>query len=311
MSQKVIFASDYRGVALREILVDKFQKLGSYNVIDIGIPSGSLLDYIDISKQLAEELRTNPQAIGVISCGSGQGVAIALNRYTHIRACVCRTLEDALRVREKLNANVICLGSKHNTPEESFLIVETFCNTSFKGGEHEPCVKKLDVNTTQHSKDGVNLIVRAIIIHENHILLTTATESNRDFAQNLYFLPGGHVDYNESSLEALHREIWEEMNLNIESSKYKGILECSWNRKGSIYHEINLVYKVKIKALDLKNPPISVDHSFQRFVWHPITALNNITILPQFLKPIIQNAINEETEQHIYYQMLDRENIAV
>lgn len=309
MVHKVIFASDYRGVELRENLVKKAELVGKFKTHDIGIPSGSPLDYIDISKQLAEELRMDPKSFGVITCGSGQGVAIALNRYTHIRACVCRNVEDAIQVREKLNANVVCLGSKHNTLEESFSIVDTFCNTPFKGGKHEPCVKKLDVSQTQHSYNGVNLIVRAIILHEDHILLTTTTESNREFAQNLYFLPGGHVDHNESSLEALKREIWEEMHLKIESSVYKGILECSWDRKGNIYHELNLVYQVKINGLDLKQPPVSMDHSFQKFVWYPVNALNNLVILPHALKPLIQKAVNGTHEQHIYYQMLDKEVI--
>jgi len=153
------------------------------------ISSVSPLDDMDISKQFVEELRNDPKAQGIMICESGPGVVIVLNRYSHIRACVCRTVGDAIQVRETLNANVVCLGSKHNTPSESFSIIETFCNTPFTSGKDELCVKKLDVNPTQHSNDGINLIVRAIIIHEHHILLTTATASNRDFAQNLYFLP--------------------------------------------------------------------------------------------------------------------------
>lgn len=303
MKPKVIYASDYRGIDLREDLVKRGYNSG-FEIIDLGIPKGSPLDYIDISMQLAEELRTKPEAFGVITCGSGQGAVIALNRYAHIRACACRTVDDAIQIRKKQNANVICFGSKHNTPEESAEMIEAFLNTPFVDEKYFACVKKLGSSSTNHVNEGVNLIVRAIIIHKDHILLSTPTESNRSFAKDLYFLPGGHVDYNEPGEVAIKRELLEEMNLHGESTALKGILECSWDRKGRIYHELNLVFQVEIENLRLDNPPTALDHGFQKFIWLPLEKLQEITILPEQLKPIILRAVQNKEALPFYSKMM-------
>jgi ribose 5-phosphate isomerase B len=298
--KKIIFASDYRGIELRERLVHSAIKKGLFSQ-DIGIPMGSTVDYIDISKHLAEEIRLNPEAIGVMVCGSGQGIAIVLNRFTHIRACVCCTVEDALQVREKLNANVLCLGSKHTSFFESLAILEQFAQTPFTWGKHTTCVQKLKVNPTQYGEQKINIIVRAIIIHDNHILLTTATDNNPYFSSNLYFLPGGHVDHNESCLAALQREIFEETTLTIESAEFSGVLECSWDRHGSIYHEINVIYHATIKSLDVMKPPVSTE-SYQRFIWVPLNNLSKITILPTKITQVIADVMAPGKNQ-LYSEM--------
>lgn len=301
MTSKIIYASDYRGIDLKDRLVRKGYEAG-LEIQDIGIFKGSPVDDIDISKQLAEELRYQPDATGVITCGGGQGVAIVLNRFTHIRACLCHTVSDAVQVREKLNANVLCLNSKQTSFEESSAIVEAFFSTPFTGGKHSTCVQKLSASPSHHVSQGVNLIVRAMIIHDDHILLTTATASNRDFAPNLYFLPGGHVDYNEPCLQALKRELVEEMAITIEQAEFKGVLECSWNRRDQIYHELNAVYLVHLSGLDLKEPPPSIE-CCQTFVWVPVVNLPQITLLPETLKPLIRDVLTSSENPKFYSEM--------
>jgi RpiB/LacA/LacB family sugar-phosphate isomerase len=285
MKKKIIYASDYRGIDLRKALVHK-HTLSTYGFEDLGIDDGSLLDYVDISKKLAERLR-NTEDIGVMICGSGQGVAIALNRFTHIRAAMCRNIEDVVQVREKLNANVLCLGSKNSSLDEALLMIEAFSKQSFKNEKHASCVEKLLVNQTAHLDKGINLIVRAIIIQDGHVLLTTATKENKNFSSDLFFMPGGHVEYNESAITALKREIWEEMHLIVKKEEFRGLLECSWDRKGKLYHELNLVFKVEIEGLNILKAPEAMDHKFHQFVWKPLDEVQNISLLPDGLKTII------------------------
>lgn len=118
--------------------------------------------------------------------------------------------------------------------------------------------KTLSSNQTVHYQNGVNLIVRAIIEYQDHILLTTTTKDNKNFDQGLFFLPGGHVEHNEPTLLALKQEIYEEMGLEFKNEQFVGALECSWNRKGSIYHEIYIIYKVQIDNLNIDFPPTAV-----------------------------------------------------
>ena len=149
-NKRIILACDYRGVELRDILLTKSKELG-LDIEDIGIPAGSTLDYVDITKSLVEKLRNDPDACGVLVCGSGQGVAIYANRYNHIRATMCRTPEDAESVRSKLNANVMCLGNKYTSPEQSLECLLTFLDTPFKAERHGRCASKLDMSTIENS----------------------------------------------------------------------------------------------------------------------------------------------------------------
>jgi 8-oxo-dGTP diphosphatase len=158
---------------------------------------------------------------------------------------------------------------------------------------------------TNHRNQGINLIVRSLILHDGHILLSTATAENKDFSQGFYFLPGGHVDHNESARDALKREIKEEMGYDIESDSLAAVLECSWDRKGSTYHELNLVYVVDIQNLNLKKPPNALDHAFQRFVWVPVKNLHNISILPETLTDVIYDTLKDGEKKKFYSQMLE------
>lgn len=303
MINKIIYACDYRGVELKKELI-KHHTFSSIAYEDMGIDEGSALDYVDISKILADKMKDTPNALGVIICGSGQGVAIALNRFPHVRAVMCRTVEDAPQTREKLNANVICLGSKYCTLEEAQQMIHQFIETHFSPDRHQACVQKLDVHPTTHHQKGVNLIARAVILHQNHILLTTATPENPHFPPNLFFLPGGHIEYNESVLTGLKREIWEEMNLETHHEQFIGALECSWDRKGKVYHELDVVYRVEINGLDLKTPPKPMDHKFHTFVWKPVQELESLTLLPETLKPIVQGTL-EKSSPSFLTQMIN------
>jgi 8-oxo-dGTP pyrophosphatase MutT (NUDIX family) len=90
-------------------------------------------------------------------------------------------------------------------------------------------------------------------------------------------------------LLALRREIYEEMGIESKGEQFVGALECSWDRKGSIYHEIDVIYKVQIDNLNIDSPPMALDHKFHQFVWKKIDELQDLVILPHALKEIIAN----------------------
>lgn len=299
-NKKIIFASDYKGIELRSRLIEHGRSL-DLEIEDIGVKEGSLLDYVDITKQLVEKL-SDQTSIGVLICNDGHGVTMAANKFNVIRAALCRTLEDAKMARCKLNANVLCLESQNSSLDDAVSCFDAYINTPFESEKYEKSVSKLGMYATQHSTSGVNLIVRAIIIHQDHILLSTPTESNKEFAANLYFLPGGHVDYKESAIDALKRELMEEMNLVTSVIAFIGVLECSWNKKENIYHELNLIYKVESAGLSLKFPPESTE-PFIKFVWCPISQLSNYKILPQQLIPMLQEATRCQSNALFYSQM--------
>jgi len=285
-NKKIIFACDYRGCELKKELFAYAKEL-KLEVCDIGIEEGSLIDYIDITKSLVSHLE-NENAFGVIVCGSGQGVAMAANRSNKMRAAVCRTVEDCIAVRQKLNANILCLGSKQTGSILAKECLNAFISNDFKGGRHVQCVAKLESSFTTHTYSGINIIVRGLVIIKDQILLSRPTKMNTKFSSDFYFLPGGHVEYLESPQDALRREFMEEMNVKIEELKFVDLIEAKWDREGHMYHELNLLYKVHASDLNLRHPPQSTD-AFLEFLWCQLNKIDEYNLLPESIILVIKN----------------------
>lgn len=291
--EKIIFASDFKGIELRKRLCEYATQL-NISVEDVGVSENSPLDFVDITKQLALNL-SSPKVFGVLICRNSHGISMAANRYNSIRAASCNSKKEAEEIRKQLNSNVLCLGSKNLSLDQAKSYLDAFVTTPFEGEKYGKSVDKLNTFATFHAEKGINLIVRGVITFQNHILLSTTTPHNREFAKDLYFLPGGHVEYNESSIVALKREIKEEMYLEVGDLKFIGALECSWDKKGDVYHEINLIYHVNIPDLSLKSPPKSSD-PFIEFVWCPVQNLSEYSILPKQINPLLQEvSVNSNT----------------
>lgn len=299
--EKIIFASDFKGIALRKKLF-KYAKHLNVTIEDIGIKEGSPLDFVDVTKLLAQKL-SFPNVFGILICNDGHGVAIAANRYPFIRAVRGSCEKDVEAIRNKLDANVLCLGCKNTSLEQAKSCLDVFINTPFKLNKYGNSVEKLATAATLHVDTGINLIVRGVIVYNNHILLSKPTQLNTEFANGFYFLPGGHVEYNESAITALKREIYEEMKLQVKKSIFMGALECSWNKKGEIYHELNLVYYVEIPQLSLSVPPMSSE-PFIEFIWCPLSDLSNYYILPEKFTSLLQEMDIPEKKSFFYSQML-------
>lgn len=299
--RRILLGSDHTGVSLRKELSEYLHSNG-FVVIDVGIEDGSSLDYVDVTKELIAELDPITD-LAVLICGSGLGVSIAANRSSSVRAALCRNPEDARLARRQTNANVLCLGSRYITSDQARACVEMFLETPFKLENHAISTNKLSVINTPHAVNGVNLIVRAIILLQDHILLSRPTAKNKHFATDLYFLPGGHVDYNEAAVSALQREIKEEMNVEATDTDFVGALECSWERKGNMYHEINLVYKVEIANLSIDKPPLSTETNLE-FIWCPLNKLSDYMILPKQLALMIKEYTKNTVKAFFFSEMI-------
>lgn len=140
---KIFIAADHAGFKLKDYLAEKVAFLG-YEVFDLGpekfLPSD---DYPDYAQAVVAEVAKNHEALGILICGSGLGMAIAANKHPDIRAAACFRPLHAERARAHNNANVLCLGADFLTRKESFSIVRAFLNTNFEGGRHRRRVKKI------------------------------------------------------------------------------------------------------------------------------------------------------------------------
>ena len=136
--------ADHAGFDLKQKLVAELEKLG-YEAIDVGPkqldPSD---DYPDYAKPVAEAVSTGKAPLGVLTCGTGLGMAYAANRYPHVRAAVAWSPEVAELAKSHNDANVLVLPSRFVSEEEGMEILHTWLTTKFQGGRHQRRVEKIE-----------------------------------------------------------------------------------------------------------------------------------------------------------------------
>lgn len=140
--QTIAIASDHAGYALKEILKDGLRQAG-YEPLDLGTHNAESVDYPDYADALAAALKAGKARAGIALCGSGTGIAIALNRHRHIRAARCVNGLEARLARMHNDANVLALGARVIGEETAKDCVKEFLNTPFEGGRHQRRVEKL------------------------------------------------------------------------------------------------------------------------------------------------------------------------
>lgn len=143
-NNSVAIASDHAGFALKQSLVDYMREL-DLKVKDLGTDSDDSVDYPDFAVRLAEYMKENNETVGVLICGSGIGMSIAVNRFSFIRAALVRSMEEAVLCRQHNDANVLVLGGRITSEDDARHILNAFLNTEFSGGRHIARVEKLSL----------------------------------------------------------------------------------------------------------------------------------------------------------------------
>jgi ribose 5-phosphate isomerase B len=136
---QIFIGADHAGWEFKNKLIKKFPQL---RWEDLGPDSEARVDYPDFADKVAEKIKSTNH-VGVLICGSGQGMAMRANKHKHIRAALCWNEEVAQLSRAHNDANVLCLGSRVMDENTMFKVFETFLDTKFEGGRHADRVKKL------------------------------------------------------------------------------------------------------------------------------------------------------------------------
>jgi ribose 5-phosphate isomerase B len=133
-------AADHAGYALKQIIATQLQAAG-HTLTDHGTHSADSMDYPDVVHPLAQALQ--PSELGIIICGSGNGVCITANKYAHIRAALVWAPELASLARQHNDANVLCLPARFIDEATAWHCVQAFVTTAFEGGRHQRRVDKM------------------------------------------------------------------------------------------------------------------------------------------------------------------------
>lgn len=139
---KIAIGSDHAGFEHKEVL-KKWLAHNGYEVSDFGTHSLDSVDYPDFAHPVADAVEKQDASLGVLLCGSGNGVAITANKHQGIRAALCWTEEIAALARQHNNANVVCIPARFVSNQQAEKILKTFLQTEFEGGRHTRRVEKI------------------------------------------------------------------------------------------------------------------------------------------------------------------------
>ena len=143
MKPTIAIGTDHAGFTQKEMLLT-FLKEEGYHFHDFGTHSEESVDYPDFAHAVANAIEKKEYEIGILLCGSGNGVVIAANKHTNVRAALCWNIEIAELAKKHNNANIICLPSRFISNRKARKIIKAFLTTEFEGGRHEKRVEKIE-----------------------------------------------------------------------------------------------------------------------------------------------------------------------
>jgi ribose 5-phosphate isomerase B len=139
---KIAIGGDHAGVNYKQIISEMLIAQG-HEVVDFGPSTDASVDYPDHTHPLAFSVEKGETELGILICGSGNGVAITANKHQGIRAALCWLEELGALARQHNNANVLCLPARFIDIELAKKIVAAFLTTPFEGGRHQNRVDKI------------------------------------------------------------------------------------------------------------------------------------------------------------------------
>lgn len=142
MIQSIAIGCDHAGFVMKENIRDLLQSHG-HEVKDFGTFSADSTDYPDYAHAVANAVEKKEFDLGILICGSANGVAMTANKHQGIRAAICWNEELASLARQHNDANVICLPARFIEMSLAEKIVDRFLNSSFEGGRHGRRVDKI------------------------------------------------------------------------------------------------------------------------------------------------------------------------
>lgn len=132
---RVVLGADHGGYELKEAIRKHLEAQG-FEVHDLGTHSTDSVDYPKYGFLVGDSIIKGEADLGIVVCGTGQGIAMAANKMPGIRAAVCTETFSARMAREHNNANVLSLGGRVTGVGLALDIVDIFLKTEFSGGRH-------------------------------------------------------------------------------------------------------------------------------------------------------------------------------
>lgn len=140
---RVVLSSDHAAIALRQAIAAHIASQG-WNVVDIGPTTPESTHYPAHGAAAAQQVASGDCQLGIILCGTGQGIMMAANKVKGIRCGVCSDTFSARMIRMHNDANMLSLGARVVGEGLALDIVDAFLNARFEGGRHATRVEMID-----------------------------------------------------------------------------------------------------------------------------------------------------------------------
>lgn len=139
---KLSIGNDHAGTDYKFAIIKHLEAKG-YSLNNYGTDSSDSVDYPDFVHPVAQDIDTKKVDLGILICGSANGVAITANKYKSVRAGLCWTKEIVSLVRQHNDANILCIPARFTSIPQAIQMVDVFLNTAFEGGRHQARVDKM------------------------------------------------------------------------------------------------------------------------------------------------------------------------
>lgn len=139
---KISIGNDHAGPDYKKAIVDYLHSKG-YEIVNHGTDTFDSVDYPDFGHLVASDVESGKADLGIVICGSGNGIAMSANKHQGIRAALCWTKEIAALARQHNNANIISIPARYTSIQQAVEMVDVFLNTGFEGGRHANRVDKI------------------------------------------------------------------------------------------------------------------------------------------------------------------------
>lgn len=138
----ISIGNDHAGPDYKKAIVAHLEQLG-HQVLNHGTDTTASVDYPDFGHPVAADVESGKAQFGIVICGSGNGIAMTVNKHAQIRAALCWTKEIAQLARLHNDANVISIPARFTSVQQAVEMADVFLNTEFEGGRHANRVAKI------------------------------------------------------------------------------------------------------------------------------------------------------------------------
>ncbi|AOW21106.1 RpiB/LacA/LacB family sugar-phosphate isomerase [Urechidicola croceus] len=142
---KIAVGNDHAGPDYKFAIIE-YLKSQNIEVINYGTDTNSSVDYADFVHPVASAVNDSKVNLGILICGSANGVAITANKYQKVRAGLAWNKEIVHLIRAHNNANILCIPARFTAIPQAVEMVKTFLETDFEGGRHQTRIDKIPLN---------------------------------------------------------------------------------------------------------------------------------------------------------------------